>query len=89
MGQRRIGQESFRFDARGERQTNLDALSCLIDWVPADLVLSPRYPAAKGGKAWPPLAMFEALFLAAWYDLSDVALAEALSDRAGLIFANA
>jgi hypothetical protein len=44
---------------------------------------TPRYPAAKGGKAWPPLAMFEALLLAAWYDLSDVALAEALSDRAG------
>jgi transposase, IS5 family len=37
----------------------------------------------KGEKAWPPLAMFEALLLATWYDLSDVALSEALSDRAG------
>jgi transposase, IS5 family len=82
MAQRRIGQESFRFDTRGERQTNLDALCCLIDWSPADLVLSPLYPAAKGEKAWPPLAMFKALLLATWYDLSDVALAEALSDRA-------
>ena len=82
MAQRRIGQESFRFDTRGERQTNLDALCCLIDWVPADLVLSPLYPAVKGEKAWPPLAMFKALLLATWYDLSDVMLAEALSDRA-------
>jgi IS5 family transposase len=35
-----------------------------------------------GEKAWPPLAMFKALLLATWYDLSDVMLAEALSDRA-------
>ena len=58
MAQRRIGQESFRFDTRGERQTSLDALCCWIDWRPADLVLSPLYPATMGEKAWPPLAMF-------------------------------
>jgi IS5 family transposase len=40
------------------------------------------YPAAKGEKAWPPLAMFKALLLASWYYLSDVVLAKALSDRA-------
>jgi transposase, IS5 family len=38
--------------------------------------------APKGEKAWPPLAMFNALLLAIWHDLSDVALAGALSDRA-------
>jgi IS5 family transposase len=38
--------------------------------------------AAKGESAWPPLALFKALLLAAWYDLSDVKLAEALADRA-------
>lgn len=42
----------------------------------------PVYSAAKGEAAWPPLAQFKALLLATWYDLSDVALAEALSDRA-------
>ena len=44
--------------------------------------MAPLYPSAKGEKAWPPLAMFKALLLATWHDLSDVALAEALSDRA-------
>lgn len=82
MAQRRIGQEAFRFNAKAEGQTNLDALTALIDWSHADLVLSPLYPSAKGEKAWPPLAMFKALLLATWHDLSDVGLAEALSDRA-------
>jgi transposase, IS5 family len=38
--------------------------------------------AAKGEPAWPPLALFRALLIAVWYDLSDVKLAEALDDRA-------
>ncbi len=82
MAQRRIGQEAFRFSAKAEGQTSLDELAGLIDWSHADLVLARLYPAAKGEKAWPPLAMFKALLLATWHDLSDVALAEALSDRA-------
>jgi transposase len=48
----------------------------------ADQVLARLYPAPKGEKVWPPLAMFKALLLATWHDLSDVALAGALSDRA-------
>jgi transposase, IS5 family len=89
MAQRRIGQETFRFGATAERQTSLDALAALIDWPRADLVLAPLYPAVKGEKAWPPLAMFKALLLATWYDLSDVALAESLSltGRASAAFA--
>jgi IS5 family transposase len=82
MAHRRIGQEVFRFGARTERQTSLDELGALIDWPRADQVLARLYPAPKGEKAWPPLAMFKALLLATWYDLSDVVLAEALSDRA-------
>jgi len=82
MAQRRIGQEVFRFGARPKRESSLDELGALIDWSHADLVLSPLYASAKGEKAWPPLAMFKALWLATWYDLSDVMLAEALSDRA-------
>jgi IS5 family transposase len=82
MAQRRIGQEAFRFTIKAEGQTSLDALSSLIDWAPADRALAGLYPSAKGEKAWPPLAMFKALLLATWYDLSDVMLAEALSDRA-------
>jgi IS5 family transposase len=82
MAQRRIGQEAFRFTTKPEGQTSLDALSSLIDWAPADRALAGLYPSAKGEKAWPPLAMFKALLLATWYDLSDVMLAETLSDRA-------
>ncbi len=82
MAQRRIGQEAFRFGAKAGRRTSLDALSSLIDWAPVGRILAGLYPSAKGEKAWPPLAMFKALLLATWYDLSDVVLAEALSDRA-------
>ncbi|MBE0704620.1 MAG: transposase, partial [Afipia sp.] len=39
------------------------------------------YTAAKGEPAWPPLALFKAMLLAVWHDLSDVKLAEALDDR--------
>ena len=82
MAARRIGQEVFRFGAKALRQTSLDELGALIDWSLADKLLAPLYPAPKGEKAWPPLAMFKALVLATWYDLSDGALSEALSDRA-------
>jgi len=82
MAHRRIGQEAFRFGAKVERQTGLDELHAILDFAPAERVLAGLYPAAKGEKAWPPLAMLKALLLATWYDLSDVMLAEALSDRA-------
>src|SRR2546429_876332 len=82
MAHRRIGQEALRLDARAGRQTSLDELHALLDWAPADRALASVYGAAKGEKAWPPLAMFKALLLATWYDLSDVALAEVLCDRA-------
>ena len=45
-------------------------------------MLKPIHASAKGEAAWPPLAMFKALLLSVWYDLSDVKLAEALDDRA-------
>jgi transposase, IS5 family len=82
MAHRRIGQGVFRFGTKAERQTSLDELGALIDWFNADRVLASLYKALKGEKAWPLLAMFKALLLATWYDLSDVALSEALSDRA-------
>ncbi|HZX96500.1 MAG TPA: IS5 family transposase, partial [Myxococcales bacterium] len=54
----------------------------LLDWSPVADLLKPIYAGEKGEAAWPPLAMFKALLLAVWYDLSDVKLAEALDDRA-------
>jgi transposase, IS5 family len=82
MAQRRIGQEVFRFGNKALRQTSLDSLASLIDFAPAGRALASLYPSTMGEKAWPPLAMFKALLIATWYDLSDVRLAEALEDRA-------
>jgi len=83
MARRRIGQESFRFQGGigSCRNSSLDELSNLIDWSPVDVALTGIYRAAKGEPAWPPLALFKAMLLAVWYDLSDVKLAEALDDR--------
>src|SRR6201996_5636832 len=61
---------------------SVDRLSGVIDWGRIGTLLEALYPASKGEPAWPPLAMFKALLLAVWYDLSDVKLAEALEDRA-------
>src|SRR6201996_9365291 len=62
--------------------STLDKLSELIAWARIAELLEALYPPSKGEPAWPPLAMFKALLLAVWYDLSDVKLAEALEDRA-------
>lgn len=82
MARRSIGQERFGFAGRERGVSSLDALASLIDWSAADALLGALYPASKGEPAWPPLAMFKALLLSIWYDLSDVKLAEALDDRA-------
>ena len=82
MAYRLIGQESLGIVPLRRSLSALDNLSQLIDWRPIATLLEPLYPASKGEPAWPPLAMFKALLLAVWYDLSDVKLAEALDDRA-------
>lgn len=82
MAHRRIGQERFGFTGDGRAASSFDTILELIDWRPIAALLEPLYPATKGEPAWPPLAMFRALLLSVWYDLSDVKLAEALDDRA-------
>jgi IS5 family transposase len=83
MSQRWIGQEAFAFGRSGVgRRSSLDDLRDLIDWAPIERQLSVVSCSAKGEPAWPPLALFKAMLLAMWYDLSDVKLAEALYDRA-------
>lgn len=81
MSRRRIGQESFGFGDTQRRPSSLDDLATLIDWAPVDEALRTISCATRGEPAWPPLALFRALLLAVWYDLSDVKLAEALDDR--------
>lgn len=82
MARRAIGQERLNVLPASRSSGSLDKLGALIDWRAIASLLEPLYPAAKGELAWPPLAMFKALLLAVWYDLSDVKLAEALDDRA-------
>ena len=79
---RSIGQERFGFNATARSSSSLDKLSELIAWDRIAALLDGLYPESKGEPAWPPLAMFKALLLAVWHDLSDVKLAEALEDRA-------
>ena len=80
MPRRRIGQEELF--AAGDRGSPLDDLLALIDWPEVAARLDVVHAAARGEASWPPLAMFRALLLSVWYDLSDVKLAEALDDRA-------
>ena len=83
MARRRIGQEQLRFDPPQSRQSgSLDEIAALIDWAEIDRHLTAIYASAMGEQGWPPLALFKALLLSVWYDLSDVKLAEALEDRA-------
>lgn len=82
MAHRSIGQEQLGFEIGSRSALSLDELADLLDWEPIADLLRPLYPAMKGEPAWPPLAMFKAMLLSVWYDLSDVKLAEALDDRA-------
>jgi IS5 family transposase len=82
MARRRIGQERLGFGGDQAGATSpLNAMANLIDWSGIAHCLSDIYSAANSEPGWPPLALFKALLLATWYDLSDVKLAEALADR--------
>jgi IS5 family transposase len=83
MSRRAIGQEELTIIyPRHGRRSSLDDLTNLIDWAPVAQQLDSINSAVKGEPAWPPLALFKALLISVWYDLSDVKLAEALDDRA-------
>jgi len=82
MAHRSIGQERLGFVASADCRSSLDDLTTIIDWAPVAALLASIHSSSKGEPAWPPLAMFKALLLSVWYDLSDVKLAEALDDRA-------
>jgi IS5 family transposase len=82
MARRRIGQEQLRIITNDAAAAGaLDQIAALIDWSEIDRQLVGIYAAARGERGWPPLALFRAILLAVWHDLSDVKLAEALADR--------
>ena len=83
MARRRIGQVQLPLGGAAPRGgTSLDVIAAMVDWAELDRLLAGISAAARGEPGWPPLALFRALLLAAWHDLSDVRLAEALDDRA-------
>lgn len=83
MGQRRIGQGSLAealLPPGAGSNRRLERITGLIDWTPMERLLAPlRAPTGRPG--YPPLALFRALLLAQWYELSDPGLEEALADR--------
>jgi transposase, IS5 family len=86
---RSIGQDRLGFASETRSASSLDGLLGLIDWDEFTALLGGIHANGKGEAAWPPLAMFKALLLSIWYDLSDVSrrrpqvnLAEALDDHA-------
>lgn len=81
MARRQIGQEDLIARAAPRCGASLAALSAAIDWAEIDRELLDISSSAKGEPGWPPLALFRALLLATWHDLSDIRLAEALDDR--------
>jgi transposase, IS5 family len=83
MSRRRIGQERLAVGgAQARGGTSLDEMAALVDWAELDRLLAGISASPKGEPGWPPLALFRALLLATWHDLSDIRLAEALEDRA-------
>ena len=80
MARRILGQEHFDLGDRGA-VNDLDDLDRLVDWLSLDEMMAGISSASRGELGWPPLALFKALLLARWYDLSDVKLAEMLDAK--------
>ena len=74
MVHRVIGQEHLSLASDSKPESSLGRLDALLDWAPIAERLGRLHAGPKGEAAWPPLAMFKALLLSIWYDLSDVKL---------------
>ena len=63
------------------RNARLEKIAALLDWERIGGLLEAHLTAETGRRPYPPLAMFKAMLLAQWYNLSDPGLEEALLDR--------
>lgn len=84
MSERRLGQMSFadRLVAAVARgNATLERLDALVEWSAVERLLGPLRGGAMGAPGYPALAMFKALLLQRWHDLSDPQLEEALADQ--------
>jgi IS5 family transposase len=84
MSERPMGQLSFADRlvadvARGN--PTLERINGLMDWSSVELLLSSLRGGSMGAPGYPALAMFKALLLQRWHNLSDPQLEEALADR--------
>ena len=73
---------------RRRKDTFLDEIDRLIDWKPIEKLLAKkirRNVNAVGNPAYPALAMFKILLVQRWYNLSDDAVEDALSDRLSFV----
>ena len=62
--------------------TVLDKIDTLIDWEPLRKMMESQYtPDGPGRPGFPPVLLFKAVLLQQWYNLSDLALKEAIDDR--------
>lgn len=59
--------------------TKLDEVHRMIDWPALAYLLKDIHNKPKGEKGWPPLMMFKALLLQAWYQLSDPQLEDQIA----------
>jgi len=83
MGQRGLGQASLAealLPAWVGSNRRLERIAGLIDRAPMERLLA-LLGAPTGRPGYPPLALFRALLLAQWHQLSDPGLEEALADR--------
>jgi transposase, IS5 family len=82
MTRHRISEKQLAVGCNRDRQTSSDAMLTVSDSTEIDRRFDGTHAAPKSEAGWPPLALFQAMLLATWHDLSDVKLADALADRA-------
>lgn len=84
MSVKRTGQLSFAEALVGEgvgRNARLEKLTQKVKWRRFERLLGGLRDGGPGRPGYPPMLMFKALLLQAWYGLSDAELEEALGDR--------
>lgn len=79
---RQLGFADALVNRKAGRNRKLEVIDRDVDWVRFEPLLPAPKPAGSAGRpGYPSLPMFKATLLAQWYQLSDPALEEALSDR--------
>ncbi len=63
------------------RNDQLDRIDQMIDWPKVAKQVNGLYASPEGRPAYPPITMVKIIILQQWYDASDTAIEEAVSDR--------